>query len=120
MGVRRRAGLSHAFVIRAASAFGRNPVDDLVGVGDIAGLAVDAVRGVDFQFRRALLRHHFVYGRRTKILAGIAVFADAAVNADIRLENDQVAGLILFVARSGVIDIGETIEGEFAIAFVAQ
>ena len=29
----------------------------------------------------------------------------------------QMAGLIFFVARAGVIDVGEAIEGEFAVAF---
>ena len=38
----------HAFVVGAAAAFGDDPVDDLVGVGDVAGFAVDAVGGVDF------------------------------------------------------------------------
>jgi hypothetical protein len=33
----------HPFVVRAASALRRNPVDDLVGVGDVAGLAMHAV-----------------------------------------------------------------------------
>src|SRR5437868_11972168 len=28
-----------------------------------------------------------------------------------------MAGLIFFVARAGVIDVGEAVEGEFAIAF---
>ena len=31
----------------------------------------------------------------------------------------QMAGLIFFVARAGVIDVGEAIEGEFAVAFEA-
>jgi hypothetical protein len=38
----------HAFVVGAAAAFGDNPIDDLVGVGDVAGFAVDAVGGADF------------------------------------------------------------------------
>ena len=41
-------GSSHSFVIRAAATFGRNPIDDLIRVGDVAGLAVNAIRGVDF------------------------------------------------------------------------
>ena len=41
-------GSSHSFVIRAAATFGRNPIDDLIRVGDVAGLAVDAICGVDF------------------------------------------------------------------------
>jgi len=38
----------HAFVVGAAATFGYNPVDDLVGIGDIARLAVNAIREIDF------------------------------------------------------------------------
>ena len=38
----------HAFVVGAAAAFGDDPIDNLVGIGDVAGFAVDAVGGVDF------------------------------------------------------------------------
>lgn len=34
---------SHSLVIGTAAAFGRDPVDDLIRVGDVAGFAVDAV-----------------------------------------------------------------------------
>src|SRR5690349_19263333 len=37
---------SHAVVIRSPAAFRRDPSDDLVRVGDVAGFAVDAVRWV--------------------------------------------------------------------------
>src|SRR5712692_5659133 len=36
-------GRSHSFVVGTAAAFGNDPVDDLIGIGDVAGLAVDAV-----------------------------------------------------------------------------
>ena len=81
---------------------------------------MNAIRGVDFQFRRALLRHHFVDRGGTEILAGIAVLANAAVAANIRIENDEMARLILFVARAGMIDVGEAIEGKLAIAFESR
>ena len=81
---------------------------------------MDAVRGIDLQFRRALLHHHFVNRRGTKILAGIAEFAHAAVAANIRVENDQMAGLIFVVARSGMIDVREAIKGKLAIAFESR
>jgi hypothetical protein len=41
-------GFSHAFVVGAAAAFGDFPIDNLVGICDVAGFAVDAVGGVDF------------------------------------------------------------------------
>ena len=109
----------HAFVVGAAAAFGRNPVDDLIGVGDVAGFAVDAVCRADFQFGLALVQHHLVNRGGTKVLAGVAVFADAAVTANIGLENNQVAGLIFFVARSGMIDVCQAVKGEFAVALEA-
>ena len=95
-------------------------MDDLVGIGDIAGLAVDAVRGIDLQFRRALFRHHFVDRRGTKILAGIAEFAHAAVAANVRVEDDQVARLVFVVARAGMIDVGQAVERELAVALEAR
>src|SRR5579864_5744013 len=41
-----RKAPSHPIVIRPAAAFGWNPGDDLVGVHDVAGFAVHAVRGI--------------------------------------------------------------------------
>ena len=78
---------------------------------------MDAIRKIDFQFRFvAVFEHHFIDGRRAKILAGVSVFANAAVGADTGIEHDQVAGLIFFVARAGMVDVGETVEGELAVA----
>src|SRR5689334_21707499 len=90
----------HALVIRPATALGGHPVDDLIRIGDVAGLAVYAVREVDLQPPPAFLFHHFVDGRRAKILARAAVFENAAVDANVGIENMQVARLIFFVARS--------------------
>ena len=63
----------HAFVVGATAAFGDDPVDDLVGVGDVAGLAVDAIRGVDLELCAVLFAGDLVNRRGTEILAGIAV-----------------------------------------------
>jgi hypothetical protein len=41
---------SHIRIVRASTAFGRNPGDVFIGVLDIAGFAVDAVLGVDHKF----------------------------------------------------------------------
>jgi hypothetical protein len=38
----------HAFVVGTAATFGNDPVDDLVGVGDVAGFAVDAIGKIYF------------------------------------------------------------------------
>ena len=80
---------------------------------------MDAICGADFQLGLAFIQYHFVNGGRAKILARVAVFADAAVAANIRFEHDEMAGLIFLVARAGMIDVGEAIEGEFAVAFEA-
>jgi len=41
-------GSSHAFVVGPAAAFRNNPVYDLVGIGDIASLAVHAIGEIYF------------------------------------------------------------------------
>src|SRR5271170_1317558 len=51
---------SHIRIIRPAAAFGRYPVDVLVGVLDVAGFAVDAVLRVDDVARLAALLDPFV------------------------------------------------------------
>src|SRR5439155_25357750 len=40
---------SHCIVVRTASPLGANPGNDLEGVGDVAGLAVHTIRGVEFE-----------------------------------------------------------------------
>src|SRR5207237_9621344 len=50
------------------------------------------------------------------VVSGFAVFGGAFCGADVWFRDSRVAGLILFVARSGMIDVGEAIESQFAIA----
>src|SRR5947209_1299779 len=67
----------HAVVIRAAAAFRRDPGDDLVGIGDVAGFAVDTVGGIQadaFAVGLSGVVKHFVDVGGTKILAWAAVF----------------------------------------------
>ena len=57
----------HALVLRPSAAFGRHPVDDLIGIHDVARLAVDAVRRVDLQLLRAVAGvDHLVDVRRDR------------------------------------------------------
>src|SRR5262249_45801732 len=84
---------SHALVIGPSAALGNDPVDDLVGIGDVAGLAMHAVRGIDFQPWLALLLGHLIDRCGTEILARIAVLAGATRGADIRLGHNQLARL---------------------------
>src|SRR6266478_4159038 len=73
----------HAFVVRASAAFGDYPVNDLVGIGDVAGFAVDAVGGVDLELESVFFLNRLVDGGGAEILAGIAVLDGAAIGANI-------------------------------------
>jgi hypothetical protein len=46
--------LLHAIVLRSPAVLGRHPGDHLVGIHDVARLAVDAVRCIDLQARGAV------------------------------------------------------------------
>src|SRR5215208_2751934 len=64
---------SHSFVAGPAAPLGRHPIDDLIGIHDVAGLAVDAVRCVDLELLRAVAGvDHFVDVRRAEANARIA------------------------------------------------
>ena len=76
---------------------------------------MNAVCGVDFQLRRALLLHNFIDGRGTKILAGISVLDEALRRANVRVRNDKVTGLIVFVTRAAVVHVRQPVEGELAV-----
>ena len=69
-----------------------------------------------FSFGAPFSSHHLVNSGGAEILARVAEFADAAVAANIRIEHDEVARLILFVPRAGVIDVGEPVECKLAVA----
>src|SRR5579871_81342 len=102
----RSAKPSHPVVVRPAPALRRHPRNDLVRIGDVAGLAVYTIRGIQADALAVWLRrvvHHLVHVRRTKILAWAAVFLHAALIAHLRIVDDQVGRLILFVFRSGMI-----------------
>src|SRR5437868_3083921 len=56
-------------VIRTRAAFRRDPVDDLVWVLDVAGLAVHAVGGIDLQAWASVVLDDFVDAGRTEARA---------------------------------------------------
>src|ERR1700690_3219416 len=104
----------HPVVVRAATTFGWNPGDDLVGVLNVAGFAVHAVRWVEADTLAVGSRRifeHFVDVGGGEILAGTAEFLHAALVADVRIVNDEVRRLIFFVLGAGVVEIGELVEG---------
>ena len=79
--------------------------------------AVRRVQADTFAVRLRGIVHHLVYICRTEILAGAAEFLYATRVADVGVMNDQMCGLVFFVLGAGVIEVGEFIESQFAIAF---
>src|ERR1051326_4391660 len=79
---------SHAVIVRTATAFGWDPGDDFVGIHDVAGLAMDAVRRVQMNLLaigNVGRFHHLVNIRRAEVLAWIAVLGNAPRVADVRV-----------------------------------
>src|SRR5580704_13621233 len=110
---------SHAVVIRSAATLGRHPGDDLVRIGDVAGLAVHTVRRVQADALSVGLRgvvDHLVDIGWTEILARAAEFFYAARVADVSIVNDEMGWLVLFVLGAGVVEVGELVEGQLAVA----
>src|SRR5882762_6692515 len=99
-------GSSHAFVVGPSAAFRNDPLYDLVGIGDVASLAVHAIGEIYFQLVAAGLLGDFIDRRGAKILAGIAVLHNALRNADVGVEYVQVARLVVVMTRAGMIDVG--------------
>src|SRR5262245_29292528 len=87
---------SELTVMRAAAPLGRGPGDDLIRIGDIACLAVHAVREVDLQALPAALRvgNHFIHRRGTEEPTRVAVLGGAAGPADLRVGNQQMGRLV--------------------------
>ncbi len=110
---------SHAFVVRPAAALGWHPGDDFVRIHDVAGLAVYAIGRVQVDLqtaRRVGGFDHLVHTGRAEVLARVAEFLHAAFIADVGIVNDQMRRLVFFVLCARVVDVGELIEGEFAVA----
>src|SRR3954467_11812604 len=89
---------SQLLVIRSASAFRRHPRDHLIRVHDVARLAVIAVREIEKRHLAASVRRRLrlVDLRGTEVEARIAVLLRAARDAHLRVEDQQMRGLILF------------------------
>src|SRR6266849_901586 len=97
---------SQPVIIGPAPTLGRNPGDDLVGVLNVAGLAVDAVGGIQadaLAIGRSRVVQQFVDICRTEILARAPKLFHATLIADVRIMDDQMRRLILFMLRAGVI-----------------
>src|SRR5690242_15896541 len=79
----RIAAASEVGVVRPRPAFRRDPVDDLVRVLDVAGLAVHAVGGVDLQALARLVGDDLVHAGRAEARARVGVFLGALRDADV-------------------------------------
>ena len=77
----------HPFVIWTATAFGRDPVYDLIWIRDIAGLAVYAIRKVNLQFLSTVPLFHLVNRCRAETLARVSILFGAASCTDLRIEH---------------------------------
>src|SRR5690606_16125178 len=102
-------GGSKVLVVRAGAALRRHPVDDLVGILDVAGLAVHAVGGIDLQALAGLVLDDLVDAGRAEARAGIAVFLGTAADADIGVGHPQVDRLVLVVLGGGEVDAGQAV-----------
>src|SRR5918993_5717023 len=101
----RTATALHAFVLWTAAALGRHPVDHLIGIHDVAGLTVHAVRSVDLQLLLAFSGvDHLVNVCRTEAQARVAVLLTAPRRTDVRVVDDEMGGLILGVASTLVVN----------------
>lgn len=78
----------HECVVRPLSPFRRDPRDDLIGIGDIAGLTMHAVLVVDEQLLAMCgfrVIDHLVHCRRAELDAWIPEFFQTLCFADIRI-----------------------------------
>src|SRR5258708_27581116 len=86
----------HSLIVRAAATLWYHPIDNLIWIGDVAGLAVHAICKIYFELQAVFLACnprtidifcHFIDGGGTKILARIAVFLDASCDADVGVQH---------------------------------
>ena len=117
--IERNLELLHTLVIWPATALRRNPCNDLVGIHNVARFAVDTIRCVEVNFlpARSVRRfHHFIHARGTEILAGVAKLRHASFIANVGVVNHQVRRLVFFMLGARVIDVGQLVERQLAVA----
>src|SRR5690606_39986225 len=109
---RRPGCVLHAVVDRSFAALGRHPDDVLRRVLDVAGLAMDAVLGVDLQAVLAGFRlDELVDPGRAEAHFGAAEFRQVDGDTDGVVLQRQVDGLVLVVVGVGDVYRAETGEG---------
>lgn len=107
----------HAVVGGAATSLGHHPVDVLLGVLDITGLAVDAVLSVDLQLHVAalLVGHVLVDAGWAEALLGSLVYGKIVINRYVVILKRQVSRLVALVVGASQRHRREQIEGDLAI-----
>ena len=60
---------------------------------------------------------HLIDVGGAEVLAGVAELLHATLIADVGVVNDQMRRLVFLVLRARVIDVGELVEGQLAVAF---
>ena len=108
----------HLAVVGTLSAFWRRPRDDLVGIRDVAGLAVDAVFVVDkepFPSRVIGVVHHFVDRGWAEAFAGVSIVPGTDRRADVRIGDFEMVGLVGFMRRPTETDEMFFAEGQLAV-----
>src|SRR5690242_5960177 len=107
---------SHAIVSWSATPLRWNPIDDLIRIGDVAGLAMHAIRSVNLQTILSLFLNHFIHGSWAEILARVAVLSTAPAIANAGVGDHEVAGLIFLMPSARVEDVSKRIECEDTVA----
>ncbi len=108
----------HVRVSRAARAFRRHPGDVLCRVLDVAGLAVNAVLGVDLEALLAVfLGHHFIHAGRAVTLGRFIVHRQVLGDRNARVGQLQVARLLFFVVGTRDEHRAEFVEADLAVRF---
>ena len=105
-----------AGVASPAIIFRNCPRDEFVGIGDVAGLAVDTVAEIDLHASAAVVgRHELIDSSGAESLAWIAILFATARDTDAGVRDDQVAGLVFFVYGAGVVDARHLVKSQLAI-----
>jgi len=98
-------------VTGSAATFRRDPINDLIGIHDVASLAVDAVGSSDCKpGRPVVVGFHAVDRGRTEILARVSILLSTTGVTQIGIENHEVNRLIFFVRGARVVDVGQLVE----------
>jgi hypothetical protein len=92
----------HILVNRSPTPFGRYPLNDLIGIGDVARFAVNAIREIYSQSSRPsrFRLNHLVNLSRTEMLARVPKLLLALRVANVGhvfRKDDQMARLVFFV-----------------------